>query len=207
MQRQPIAQVTHDIVPVSPEADDDSRAPVREHPHGHGALGRERGGAPDQIDGGERARWRWRRRWSRGRSWRHGGGEDLQEGVEVLGLVVEAVGGGVHFGEVAGEEGALAVQLLGDDVAVDAAEEEVFGFGEEVFGGVPGGEGGGGGGFEGFGVVAVFDGVDGVGGGGGGRGEDGAFDLGDLVILLGVVGWWGTASMLRERSAWVGWPR
>jgi hypothetical protein len=104
----------------------------------------------------------------------------------VLGLVVKVGGVGVDFGQVTGQEGFLAVHLLGDDVAVDAAEEVVFGLDEEVFGRVPWAEGGGFGGLERFGGVGgVVDGVDGEVGGGG---DGAAVDMGELVVLFGVVG-------------------
>jgi len=61
----------------------------------------------------------------------------------VLGLVVVVLGAGVHGGQVTGQERAVAGRtLLGDDVAVDATEEEVFGFAVEAPRRVPGSEGG-----------------------------------------------------------------
>lgn len=137
MQCQSIPEVAHDVIPVRPEADHDGGAAVHKHPDRHGGARGQRAGRPDQEDGAEGAD-------GVGdvvgavREGRDGAGQDLQEGVEVLGFVVVVevlVLGVLHCGrggEPAGAGLARGGELLGDDVDVHAVEEVVFGAGEEV---------------------------------------------------------------------------
>ena len=140
MKCESIAEIPHDIVAICPEADDDRCAAINEDPDWDRALRRDLSGIPDQENSSEGpngvadvvgAM-------SKGR---HSRGEHLQKGVEVLSLVVEVRGVHVDLLDIFGKEVVLgflvSVELLGDDVAVYAMEEVVFGFGEEIAGRVP----------------------------------------------------------------------
>lgn len=101
MQRESIPQVAHDVVAVGPETDDERCGPVTENPDGDGGFGFQGAGVPDEVDGCEGAD---------GIGYvvcavREGGGgrgEDLQEGVGVLGFVGVVGCARVHGFEVAG---------------------------------------------------------------------------------------------------------
>lgn len=174
---------------VSPETDDKGSTSINQGPDGNGGLGGELAGRPDEVDGsegtdsvtdivgtvGERG---------------GGGGENLEEGVGVLGLVVVVAGAGVHLLDVTGEDGGLL--LLGDDIDLDTVEEGSLDLLPDVLGLIPLADLGGGvhvaeaGGLGGLVRVA--------------RGG-GAFDaLLGLELLVGVgldvVGWVGDAAAL-----------
>ena len=131
VQRQPVPQIPHDIVPIGPEPDHDRGTAVDEDPDRDGRFAREFARVPDEEYCGKR---------DDGvrdvvgivREGGHGCGEDLQEDVEVLGLVVEVGGLSVHSFDVACEEVLLTIELLVDDVMIHAAEEVVFAFLIEV---------------------------------------------------------------------------
>lgn len=130
VQRDAVAQVADEVVTVGPEADGYRRTTEDKDPDGHFGVFGGGVGAPDLVDGGQRA---------------HGvrdvvgavgegggrGGHDLQEGVEVLNLEIVALDDGVLLVEVLANEQALQELglvgatggLLRDDVDHYAAEE------------------------------------------------------------------------------------
>lgn len=135
MQSQSVSEIAHDVVPVCPETNDDTGTTVGEDPDGHVGLLLDGAGVPDEVDGTEGsdgvgdivcAV-------SEGSGSR---GEDLEEGVEMLGFVVKVGGAGVEVLDVSGEFAIAG--LLGDDVLADTVHEGVDGELEQVAGRVPG---------------------------------------------------------------------
>ncbi len=138
MQRQPVAQVPHDVVAVRPEADDDRSGPVHQEPDRHRRLLLQLARVPDEIN---------RRQWPQGvgdivgavRERRRGRGEHLEERIQMLGLIVIVRGPGMHALEVAAEEARTraVASLLPDNVPIHAAENVVFRSDEQIARGIP----------------------------------------------------------------------
>lgn len=95
-----IAKIAHDVVAVGPKADDDSGGAEDEDPDGDGGFLGQFAGVPDEVDGGEGADGIGDVIGAVGEG-SHGGGQDLQEGIEMFGLVVEMRGMGVDCLDVA----------------------------------------------------------------------------------------------------------
>lgn len=170
MKRDAVAEIAHQIVAIRPQTYADGSTTEDEHPDWHFGVFGGGVGAPDLVDGGQRA---------------HGVGDvvgavrerrcgcchDLEERVEVFDFEVVVFDDGVLFLEVLADEQALqefglvsaAVGLLGDDVDHDAAEEGPFKGFPELGGLVP------------FGL----DGDDGF---GFGKGGSGGGDVGLLAV-------------------------
>lgn len=119
-----VTKVAHDVVTVSPETNDDTGTTVRKDPQGDGVLlGVNNAGFPDGVDGGE---------WANGignivgtvSERGSGGSENLEEGVQVLGLVVEVSCAGVHGLNVTTET-RIRELLSRDDILADTVHESV----------------------------------------------------------------------------------
>lgn len=133
---QTVAKNLHDVVTVGPDTKSNTGTTEAENPNRDSRLGTlKRARAPDLVDGGigtngvgdivstvgERG---------------GTGSHDLDEGVEVLGLVVVVRDVGVDSSKIASEDG-LILGLHVDDVLVDTAEEEPLDKPEHDLGLVP----------------------------------------------------------------------
>lgn len=117
-----VTQVPHDVIAISPDAEDEHGSAEAENPGGNGSLVTlgEHAGVPDLEDGGigtdgvgdvvgtvgERG---------------SGGSHDLEEAVHVLGLVVVASSVGVNLLDITGEGALLASKV--DNILIDTVEE------------------------------------------------------------------------------------
>ena len=121
MESNAVTEHAHEVVAVEPEADGESRSSVRENPDWDCGLGRGNVGLPDGEDGGE---------WTDGvgdivgTMGKGGGrcGQNLEEGVGVLGLVVVVWCGIVDALEVTDEQGVLsggAISLVLGDILIN----------------------------------------------------------------------------------------
>ena len=130
VQRDAVAELAHHVVAVEPETDGDGGAAVGEDPDGDvGGLLDLVGALPDDVDGGEGADGVGdvvgAVREGGGR-----GGQDLEEGVGVLGLVV-VVGGGVVDGLQVTDKDRRLGRLVGYDILVNTREKSVLGLLED----------------------------------------------------------------------------
>lgn len=132
-----VSKVAHHVVPISPETNDDTGRTVAENPDRNIGLGANGAVPPDEEDGSKRTD-------SVGnvvgsvseRS--SGSSQNLEEGVQVLSLVVEVSSASVHGQDVTSKLAfARVVGLSRDNVLADTVHEGVDGDSDEVLGEVP----------------------------------------------------------------------
>lgn len=120
MEGESVSKISHDVVTVCPETDNDSSGAISQDPDRNRSLRAGLTGRPDEVDGSEGAdcvRDVVGAVGKRGSS----SGHDLEEGVEMLGLVVKVGGAGVHVDNVTSES--RFATLLGNNILVDSVHE------------------------------------------------------------------------------------
>ena len=134
-ERHAVTQVTHNVVTICPQTNNDTNTTKRQNPRGDSGLLGNVAASPNLVDGGIGTNGVGDVVGAVGKG-RGGGGHDLEEGVEEFSAVVEVASAGVDFLDVTRNNGLFA--LGADDVLVDTAENGPFHPPEEDVALVPG---------------------------------------------------------------------